>query len=128
MSKTIVTLFLPLLLFAVQWHDWESGVAKAKQTHKPLLVSFVREGCHYCHDMERAVFDDTDMSAWITSCFVPVKINLTYDKAPFSARIPMTPTFVLLQPDAKTIIKSVPGSWNIPDFKALTESVCHKEQ
>lgn len=127
MNKLIVCALLPVWLLAVQWQPWETGRTLAKETDKPLLVSFVRDGCHYCHDMEKAVFDDPEMSRWIETCFVPVKVNLTRQDASFRTRIPMTPTFVLMQPDGKTIIKSVPGSWNIADFKALSASACAQE-
>jgi len=127
MNKTAVLLLVPMLLLAVNWEQWETGRISAKKSGKPLLVSFVRDGCHYCHDMERAVFNDLEMSHWVESCFVPVKVNLSYEKAPFEARVPMTPTFVLLKPDGKTVIKTIPGSWNIPDFKSLTASACQKD-
>jgi len=119
-------MLLPGLCFGIEWRTWEQGLPEAGKTRKPILVSFVRDDCHYCHDMERAVFDDSSMGEWVTSCFVPVKVNLSERKPPFESRIPMTPTFVLLKPDG-TVIKTVPGSWNIPDFKALTESACTKE-
>jgi thioredoxin-related protein len=125
MNKFLL-LLLPVMLLGVEWRTWEQGASEAKKVRKPLLVAFVRDGCHYCHDMERKVFDDDGMSRWIASCFVPVKVNLSERGTPFEARIPMTPTFVLLQPDG-TVIKTVPGSWNIPDFKALTSSACPKE-
>jgi len=125
MSK-IILLLLPLLGFAVEWRSWETGSDEAKQGGKNILAALVRDGCHYCHNMERAVFDDANMSRWIEGCFVPVKINLSEREAPFSARVPMTPTFVILRPDG-TVIKTVPGSWNREDFIALTESACTKE-
>ena len=126
MNKLLLLLLLPALLFGLEWRTWEQGVAEAKKADKPLLVAFMRDDCHYCHDMERAVFDDPETASWIVSCFVPVKVNLSERKPPFEVRISMTPTFVLLQPDG-TVIKTVPGSWNIDDFKALTASACPKE-
>ena len=126
MNRLILFMLLPLLLQAVEWRQWEQGLAEAKQTGKTILVSLVRDGCHYCHDMERDVFDDANMSRWISGCFVPVKINLTKREAPFEVRIPMTPTFVIVRPDG-TVAKTIPGSWDIPDFTALTSSWCTKE-
>ena len=126
MNKMLFSLLFPLLLHAVAWRSWEAGTDEAKTRGKNLLVAFVRDGCHYCHDMERKVFDDPKTAAWVEQCFVPVKINLSEREPPFEARIPMSPTFVLLRPDG-TKIKTVPGSWNIEDFTALTESACTKE-
>jgi len=126
MSKVALLSLLPLLLYAVEWRSWQQGKAEAAAKQKNILVALVRDGCHYCHDMERDVFNDAKMSQWITSCFVPVKVNLSVQKAPFEVRIPMTPTFVIARPDG-TVIKTIPGSWNIPDFIALTSSACTKE-
>jgi len=125
MSK-LMLLLLPLFSFAVEWRSWEGGKAEAAKNGKNLLVSLVRDGCRYCHDMEHAVFDDAAMSRWIEGCFVPVKINLSEREAPFKARVPMTPTFVILTPEG-SVIKTVPGSWNREDFTALTVSACTKE-
>jgi len=126
MNRITWILLLPLLAAAVEWRDWERGSAEAKQHGRNILAALVRDGCHYCHDMERAVFDDNAVSRWIEGCFVPVKINLSERSAPFEARVPMTPTFVILTPDG-TVIKTVPGSWNREDFTALTVSACTKE-
>ena len=127
MNKVAVLLLLmPLLLQAVEWRSWEQGKTEALKTGKNLLVALVRDDCHYCHDMERAVCDDADMSRRIEACFVPVKINLSVQKAPFEARVPMTPTFVILRPDG-TQVKTIPGSWNIPDFTELAMPACTKE-
>jgi len=126
MSKTLLLLLLPFWLPAVEWRSWEAGKAEAAAGQKKILVAFVRDGCRYCHDMERAVFDDAETRRTIETCFVPVKVNLSREKTPFEARVPMTPTFVLLQPDG-TVLKTIPGSWNIEDFTALVMPACTKE-
>jgi thioredoxin-related protein len=126
MNKIVLLLLLPLLLHAVEWRSWQQGKTEAAAKQKSILVALVRDDCHYCHDMEREVFDDANMTHWMESCFVPVKVNLTVQKAPVEVRIPMTPTFVIVRPDA-TVIKTIPGSWNIPDFMALVAPACTKE-
>lgn len=115
-----------MALQAVEWRTWEQGSAEARQNGKNILTALVRDGCHYCHDMERDVFNDKKMTQWIETCFVPVKVNLTVEQVPFAARVPMTPTFVILRPDG-TILKTIPGSWNIPDFTELASPACTKE-
>ncbi|UFS63275.1 DUF255 domain-containing protein [Sulfurimonas sp. HSL-3221] len=122
----LLWLLLPLLADAVDWRSWEQGKAEAHESGRNILAALVRDDCHYCHDMEQAVFNDAAMSRWVEGCFVPVKINLSKRGVPFEARVAMTPTFVILQPDG-SIIKTVPGSWNREDFTALTASACTKE-
>ena len=122
----LLWLLLPLLADAVEWRSWEAGSAEAAQRGRNILAALFRDDCHYCHDMERTVFDDAEMSRWVEGCFVPVKINLSRQSVPFEARVPMTPTFVILNPEGR-VIKTVPGSWNREDFTALTEAACTKE-
>jgi thioredoxin-related protein len=111
-------------LFAegVQWRIWEEGLGEAKAQKKLLLVEAVREGCHYCDEMQRAVFDDAAMAARIEERFVPVKVNLSREAMPLGLKVAMTPSFYFLTSDAK-VIKFVPGSWNREDFGAFLDEV-----
>lgn len=126
MNRSVFLLLMPLWLWSVDWQTWEAGKAEAARQHKPMLLALVRDNCRYCHDMEKNVFDDADMSRWLSGCFIPVKVNLSQEASPLEVRIPMTPTFVLLDAEG-AMTKVIPGSWNIEDFKALTSAACTKE-
>lgn len=123
--KTIVILLLAIELFAaqgVEWRTWKDASALAKKNHKIIMVEAVRNGCHYCEDMQRNVFDDPKMKEEIQKRFIPVKINLSCQKMPLNIDVDMTPTFYFISENNK-ILKSVPGSWNQEDFKSLLEEV-----
>jgi thioredoxin-related protein len=121
----------PLLLFStaaalfaegVQWRNWEEGLSEAKAQKKLLLVEAVREGCHYCDEMQHEVFDDAAMASRIEERFVPVRIDLSQERMPLGLTVGMTPSFYFLTSDAK-VIKFVPGSWNRDDFGAFLDEV-----
>ncbi len=72
--------------------------------------------------MEKAVFEDKEMSAWLEKKFIPVKINLDNEKLPLGLTTSFTPTFYFVD-ENHNILKKIPGSWNIEDFKDLTRNI-----
>lgn len=59
----------------VEWYPWEEGLAKAKQLHKPLLISIGYAACHWCHVMEKESFEDTETATLMNKLFVNIKID-----------------------------------------------------
>jgi uncharacterized protein YyaL (SSP411 family) len=106
----------------VAWRTWDAGMKEAKASHKIIMIDAVRTGCHYCDDMEEAVFRDAVMAAYIESRFVPVKVNLSNEKMPLDLDVSMTPTFFFVTEEG-TLLKRVPGSWNRKDFRSFLEGV-----
>jgi len=119
----ILSLFSLLTLEALEWQSFEEGLLKAKKSHKLVMLDVVRDNCHFCSDMDENVFKDEAMSAWIDSCFVPVKLNLSHDSLPEGMKVQVTPTFIFLTSD-KELVKTIQGSWNKQEFKELSEKVC----
>jgi len=106
----------------VEWRSWSDGLKEAKAMHKIIMIDVVRTGCHYCDDMEEAVFKDAAMAVYIESRFVPVKVNLSNEKMPLDLDVSMTPTFFFLTEEGM-VLKSVPGAWNQEDFRSFLEEV-----
>jgi len=125
MKKLIILLYLSSLigLQAIEWMTFEEGLLKAKRTNKLLMLDVVRDNCHYCTDMDRNVFYDKEMSDWVESCFIPVKLNLSHDTLPMGIKVQVTPTFIFLDVAGK-ITKTIQGSWNKKDFKELSIKLC----
>jgi len=67
-------------------------------------------------------FKIAKMSKWINSKFIPVKIDMDFDDIPLNLNPKMTPTFYFISKEEK-ILKVIPGSWNIEDFKDLTRKI-----
>ena len=123
MTKISVLLLLAAIsLDATEWKSYEAGVAEQKSSHKPIMIDVVRTNCHYCINMEKTVFEDKEMSAWIEKRFIPVKINIDNEKLPLGLNVSFTPTFYFVD-EKHNILKKIPGSWNIEDFKDLARNI-----
>ena len=60
----------------VDWYEWgEEALLKAKQEDKPILVSIGYSSCHWCHVMEREVFEKDDMAAKMNEYLVCIKVD-----------------------------------------------------
>ncbi len=120
-----IALFLLLSsisLFGLEFHSYKDALKLQKETHKIIMLDIIRTDCHYCQDMKKNVFDDTEMSQWLEERFIAVQINLDNEKAPLGIEVGFTPSFFFINEKAE-IVKKIPGSWNIEDFKDLTKKI-----
>jgi len=122
-SRYILVLLLSLSsLFAVEFYSYEDALKLQKKSNKIIMIDVVRSGCQYCEDMDREVFQNEAMSKWLDERFISVKLNLDNDKLPLDLQVHFTPTFFFVDTNGK-IVKKIPGSWNIQDFKDLTKGI-----
>ncbi|MBA1432408.1 MAG: thioredoxin family protein [Epsilonproteobacteria bacterium] len=123
MNKIWIMLLLSAVsLFALEFHSYEEALKLQKKNGKIIMIDVMRTDCHYCKDMQKNVFDDKEMSMWLEKRFIPVRLNLDFDELPLGIHVYFTPTFFFIDTDQK-IIKKIPGSWNIQDFKDLTKNI-----
>lgn len=60
----------------VEWYEWsEEALTKAKQENKPILVSIGYSSCHWCHVMEREVFEKDDIARIMNNHLVCIKVD-----------------------------------------------------
>lgn len=60
----------------VDWYEWgEEALAKAKKEDKPVLVSIGYSSCHWCHVMEREVFEKEEIAQIMNEHFVCIKVD-----------------------------------------------------
>ena len=60
----------------VDWYPWgDEAFEKAKQEHKPLIVSIGYAACHWCHVMEHESFEDKETAAYMNEHFVCIKVD-----------------------------------------------------
>jgi uncharacterized protein YyaL (SSP411 family) len=60
----------------VDWFEWgEEALMKAKKENKPILVSIGYSSCHWCHVMEREVFEKDDMAGIMNEYLVCIKVD-----------------------------------------------------
>ena len=123
MSKIFLILMSGFLsLYALEFHSYDEALKLQKQNGKIIMIDVIRTNCHYCEDMQRKVFENKEMSAWLEKRFIPVQLNLDFDELPLGLHVYFTPTFFFLNKEHK-IVKKMPGSWNIQDFKDLTINI-----
>ena len=123
MNKIVLVLVLGLVsLWGAQIHSYKEAVSLQKQTKKTILLGIVRDGCHYCEDMEKNFFSDPEMLKYLNDKFIMAKVNISHEKLPLDLKVHFTPTFFILNRDLK-VIKTIPGSWNKQDFKDLTRKI-----
>ena len=109
-------------LWSMNFYSYEEALEMQKKNKKIIMLDAMRSDCHYCIEMEKNVFDNPEMAVWIEERFIPVKVNLDFDKLPLGLEVYFTPTFFFIDENQK-ILKKVPGSWNIQDFKDLTKNI-----
>jgi len=117
-----IVIFGFISLYGLEFHSYEEALQLQKSNHKVIMIDVMRSDCHYCIKMKKEVFDNPEMSAWIENRFIPVELNLDFDDLPFNLEVYFTPTFFFVDTNHK-IVKKIPGSWNIQDFKDLTENI-----
>lgn len=123
MKKIALTCALSLSsLFALEFHTYKEALKLQKENHKIIMIDVIRSDCHYCSDMDKNVFQDKNMSQYLKEKFIPVKINLDTQKLPLDIKVHFTPTFFFVDSQQK-ILKKIPGSWSIEDFKDLTKNI-----
>lgn len=68
-----------LLLHAhnpVDWHPWgPEALEKARAEDKPIFLSVGYSSCYWCHVMERKVFSNEEIAAYLNEHFVCIKVD-----------------------------------------------------
>jgi uncharacterized protein YyaL (SSP411 family) len=60
----------------VDWFEWSAeALSKAKNENKPILVSIGYSSCHWCHVMEREVFEKEDLAKIMNDNLVCIKVD-----------------------------------------------------
>ncbi len=60
----------------VDWYPWgEEALARARAEDRPIFLSVGYASCHWCHVMEREVFEDDEVAALLNARFVCVKVD-----------------------------------------------------
>ncbi len=68
-----------LLLHAhnpVDWRPWSPAAFElAKRDNKPIFLSIGYSSCHWCHVMEREVFENEEIAEYVNEHFVSIKVD-----------------------------------------------------
>jgi len=85
--KTLKTVMVLLALLAggaagglagadkIDWHSYESGLARGKFEKKKVFLYFHAEWCGYCAEMDRTTFKDPAVVAALNRNFIPIRVD-----------------------------------------------------
>lgn len=60
----------------VDWYPWgDEAFERAKNEHKPVLVSIGYAACHWCHVMERESFENEATANYMNEHFINIKVD-----------------------------------------------------
>ncbi len=60
----------------VDWYPWgEEAFERARRENKPIFLSIGYSTCHWCHVMEREVFENEEIAALMNKWFVNIKVD-----------------------------------------------------
>jgi uncharacterized protein YyaL (SSP411 family) len=60
----------------VDWYEWgDEALNKARTENRPILVSIGYSSCHWCHVMEREVFENEKIAEQMNDHFVCIKVD-----------------------------------------------------
>jgi len=60
----------------VDWYPWcDEAFEKAKQENRPIFLSIGYSSCHWCHVMEREVFENEEIAEYLNKHFVSIKVD-----------------------------------------------------
>src|ERR1700704_4871805 len=60
----------------VDWYPWGAeALERARRENKPIFLSIGYAACHWCHVMEREVFEKDEIAAVMNEHFVNIKVD-----------------------------------------------------
>ncbi|MBI5580443.1 MAG: thioredoxin family protein [Deltaproteobacteria bacterium] len=64
----------------IQWHTYDSGMARSKFEKKKVFLHFYADWCTYCVEMERKTFKDPAVIASLNRNFIPIRVDSDREK------------------------------------------------
>jgi thioredoxin-related protein len=93
----------------IDWHTYESGMARSRFEKKKVFLYFHAEWCGYCAEMDRKTFKDPAVIAALNRSFIPIRVDSDRETAVASLfRVKGLPFSVFLN-DVGDKIAHVPG-------------------
>jgi thioredoxin-related protein len=64
----------------IEWHTYESGMARSRFEKKKVFLHFYADWCTYCAEMERKAFKDPAVIAALNRNFIPIRVDTERDQ------------------------------------------------
>jgi uncharacterized protein YyaL (SSP411 family) len=60
----------------VDWYPWgKAALERAREEDKPVFLSIGYASCHWCHVMEKEVFEDDEVAEFLNEHFICIKVD-----------------------------------------------------
>ncbi len=60
----------------IDWYPWgDEAISRARKENKPIFLSIGYSSCHWCHVMEKEVFEKEDVAALMNEKFINIKVD-----------------------------------------------------
>lgn len=93
--------------FAADMHyenNYQTALAKAKKTGKPLMLFMTTSYCPWCRKLENRILSQTDIDSAIKEKYIPLALNLDKDSYPEKfAKTRFTPIIYIVNPTTEEI-------------------------
>ena len=112
---------------SIDWAgDYQAAVQQAQQTHKPLLLVFVKTGDSDCEHMKNSTYVNDRIIKYINRNFVPVMLDIELNKELAEQfKISQLPTHVITIPD-KNEFQLVTGYVIFSEFQGRLQRALKK--
>ncbi|HQP49770.1 MAG TPA: DUF255 domain-containing protein [Spirochaetota bacterium] len=120
---------------SVQWHSFNSGLQKARNERKPVIIDFYADWCHWCKVMDQTTFADSKVIRSLNTDYIAVKVdtqsterinyinrNLSSQELAIHFGIKGLPTVVFLDKSGE-VITLLPGYIKAPTFSSLLDYI-----
>lgn len=87
------------------FHDYEDGMAYAKEAGKPVFLNFTGYGCVNCRKMEGAVFTDARVKQMLQEHFVVIELYV-------DERTPLTEQLHVTDNGTERVLRTVGDKWS----------------
>lgn len=57
------------------WYDFNSGLNRAGQEGKPVLIDFYTDWCHWCEVMDEKTFSEKTVKQYLDENFIKIRVN-----------------------------------------------------
>jgi thiol-disulfide isomerase/thioredoxin len=111
----------------IAWfRDLYEAHKRSVETGRPMLIVFGADWCHYCREMDSTTLRNPDLTAYITTNFIPVHLDTERDRrvAEILKAKPI-PCTIVLSPDAELLGRIIGFQDPQPYFAELEKTRQH---
>lgn len=115
----------------VTWHGYNTGIQKAKQTGRPIVIDFYASWCYWCKVMDRETFSNDIVGRKLNADYVAIRIDMesneqikmktrTFSPKEFAAMLGVRglPSVAFMDKNGE-IITVIPGYVKVDTFMPL---------